>query len=107
MRLPHSNVQAVIPPGTFALPTRWASVTTQIAKPNWPKRLSRHSAESRVLIVFLGTVAGLWMLGKIASEVMEGDTLAFDRALLLMPPPSGRSGDADRPPPGCRWQCST
>ena len=40
-----------------------------------------HSVESRLLIAFLGAVGGLWTLSKIASEVMEGDTLAFDRAL--------------------------
>jgi len=44
---------------------------------------SKHRVESRILLAFLGVVGGLFLLGKAASEVAEGDTLAFDRAVLL------------------------
>jgi len=46
--------------------------------------LARHRVESRVLLIFLAAATGLFLLVKAASEVMEGDTVAFDRAILLM-----------------------
>lgn len=45
---------------------------------------AKHRVESRILILFLGVVGGAFVLYKAASEVVEGDTLAFDRAVLLM-----------------------
>ncbi|HEU4651568.1 MAG TPA: phosphatase PAP2 family protein [Croceibacterium sp.] len=44
---------------------------------------AKHRAESRILLIFLALSGGLLLLGKAASEVIEGDTLAFDRAVLL------------------------
>jgi len=46
--------------------------------------LARHRVESRILVVFLAAVGGLFLLAKAASEISEGDTLAFDRAVLLL-----------------------
>jgi undecaprenyl-diphosphatase len=39
--------------------------------------------ELGVLLAFAGIVAGIWLFAGIAGEVMEGDTQAFDRKLLL------------------------
>lgn len=39
--------------------------------------------ELGVLLAFGGIVAGIWLFAGIAGEVMEGDTQAFDRKLLL------------------------
>lgn len=44
---------------------------------------AKHRAESRILLVFLVVAGGLLLLGKAAAEVIEGDTLGFDRAVLL------------------------
>jgi undecaprenyl-diphosphatase len=54
-----------------------------------PHLLTKHRVESRVLLLFLATATGLFLLVKAASEVMEGDTVAFDRAVLLMLRQSG------------------
>lgn len=43
--------------------------------------LGRH--ELGVLLAFAGVVSGIWLFGLIAGEVMEGDTQAFDKKLLL------------------------
>jgi undecaprenyl-diphosphatase len=47
------------------------------------KLLQRHRVESRVLLWFLGLIVGGFLLAKAASEIVEGDTLAVDRAILL------------------------
>jgi undecaprenyl-diphosphatase len=39
--------------------------------------------ELAVLLGGIGVVAGIWIFVAIAGEVMEGDTLAFDRKILL------------------------
>jgi undecaprenyl-diphosphatase len=44
---------------------------------------AKHRVESRILLLFLAVAGGMLLLGKAASEVIEGDTLAFDRAVLL------------------------
>jgi undecaprenyl-diphosphatase len=44
--------------------------------------LSRHRIDSRIIVVFLILAAGAFAFLKLASEVMEGDTFAFDRWLL-------------------------
>ena len=44
----------------------------------WLRRI-----DSRILLVFLVLIPALVAFGKLASEVMEGDTLAFDRWLLI------------------------
>ena len=49
-----------------------------------PHLLAKHRVESRILLVFLAVAGGLLLLGKAASEVIEGDTLAFDRTVLLL-----------------------
>jgi undecaprenyl-diphosphatase len=36
-----------------------------------------------VLLAFIGVAAGVWIFIALAGEVIEGDTLAFDRKLLL------------------------
>ena len=41
-----------------------------------------HRLDSRVLVGFLALAAGLFALGKLASEVAEGDTFALDKAIL-------------------------
>ena len=41
-----------------------------------------HRPDSRVLVVFLALAAGMFALGKLASEVAEGDTFALDKAIL-------------------------
>src|SRR6187551_1339960 len=56
--------------------------------------LARHRVESRVLLGFLAAATGAFLLVKAASEVMEGDTVAFDRAILLM---LRRAGDPATP----------
>ena len=45
---------------------------------------AKHRVESRILLAFLAVATGGFLLVKAASEVMEGDTLAVDRALLLL-----------------------
>jgi len=40
--------------------------------------------ESRILVLSLGLIGAVWFFLGLASEVMEGDTLALDRSLLLM-----------------------
>ena len=44
----------------------------------WLRRI-----DSRILLVFLVLVPALLVFGKLASEMTEGDTLAFDRWLLV------------------------
>jgi undecaprenyl-diphosphatase len=56
--------------------------------------LAGHRVESRVLLLFLAIAIGSFLLVKAASEVMEGDTVAFDRAILLM---LRRAGDPASP----------
>jgi undecaprenyl-diphosphatase len=41
------------------------------------------SHELPVLLAFLGIASGTWLFSFIASEVVKGDSLAFDRNLLL------------------------
>jgi undecaprenyl-diphosphatase len=50
---------------------------------------AKHRAESRILLIFLAVAGGVLLLGKAASEVIEGDTLGFDRAILLLLRQSG------------------
>jgi undecaprenyl-diphosphatase len=50
----------------------------------WTALFAKHRAESRILLAFLAVASGGFLLVKAASEVMEGDTLAVDRALLLL-----------------------
>lgn len=42
----------------------------------------RHGIDSRILVVFLILALTLFAFGKLASEVMEGDTVAFDRFII-------------------------
>jgi undecaprenyl-diphosphatase len=39
--------------------------------------------EFAVLLAFAGIASGAWLFSFIASEVIQGDTLAFDRSVLL------------------------
>jgi hypothetical protein len=39
--------------------------------------------EMTVVLAIAGIAAGVWMFAALAGEVIEGDTLAFDRAVLL------------------------
>ena len=41
------------------------------------------SHEMTVLVAVAGIAAGVWMFAALAGEVMEGDTQAFDRTVLL------------------------
>jgi len=47
-----------------------------------PKLLSKHHPDSYVLLLFLIIAAALFAFLKLASEVAEGDTAAFDRWML-------------------------
>jgi undecaprenyl-diphosphatase len=54
--------------------------------------------ELAVLLAFVGIASGSWLFSFIASEVIKGDTLAFDRSVLLA---MRRPGDlAPMGPPG-------
>src|SRR6478752_5298464 len=59
-------------------------MTASSRAPALPHLLAKHRVESRVLLGFLAAATGAFLLVKAASEVMEGDTVAFDRAILLM-----------------------
>jgi undecaprenyl-diphosphatase len=61
--------------------------------------LHKHRVESRILLWFLALILGWFLLSKAASEVMEGDTLAIDRAILL----AFRTPGDLRVPIGPRW----
>ena len=60
---------------------------------------ARHRVESRILVAFLAAAVVIFLLGKAASEVIEGDTLAYDRALLLLLRQPGDPGT----PIGPQW----
>jgi len=50
----------------------------------FPRRLTRAGfAEARLLWLLLGVSGALLLLLKISAEIVEGDTLAFDRAILI------------------------
>jgi undecaprenyl-diphosphatase len=53
--------------------------------PDGPQRLLHWlgSHEMTVLLAVAGIAAGVWMFAALAGEVMEGDTQAFDRTVLL------------------------
>src|SRR5690606_31947678 len=55
---------------------------------------AKHRVESRILLAFLAGASGLLLLGKLASEVVEGDPIAYDREILLL---LRRSGDLATP----------
>lgn len=65
--------------------------------PDAPPPLRR--LEARVLLVVLAGAGAIWGFFNLASEVMEGDTLALDRRLLLMLRDPTHLGD----PIGPRW----
>jgi undecaprenyl-diphosphatase len=46
-------------------------------------RFSRHRLESRILLGFVAALAASLLFWRAASEVLEGDTMAVDRAILL------------------------
>jgi len=62
-----------------------------------PRGVSRFLAwlgghELGVLLALVGIASGIWLFGAIAGEVLEGDTEAFDRKILLaMRQPGDRS----------------
>jgi len=62
--------------------------------PGLPRLLAKHRVESRILVGFLAAAIAVILLGKAASEIVEGDTLAYDRALLLL---LRRAGDPTTP----------
>ena len=45
--------------------------------------LSRHRTESRVLVLFVALIVAILTFVKAAAEVLEGDTLTIDRAVLV------------------------
>lgn len=51
-------------------------------RPAMPHLLQGHRIDSRILVVFLAIAGGAFAFLKLASEVMEGDTLAIDRLIL-------------------------
>lgn len=60
---------------------------------------SGHRTESQILVAFVLLLTVGFTFAKAASEVMEGDTLGIDRALLLMLRVPGRSAS----PIGPKW----
>ncbi len=75
-------------------------MTARPASIGWFDRLRQHHrVESRILLYFLGAIVSVFLLGKAAGEVMEGDTLTFDRAILL----ALRTPGDLRNPIGPRW----
>lgn len=46
-------------------------------------KFSRHRLESRILLLFVSALAASLLFWRAASEVLEGDTMAVDRAILL------------------------
>ena len=58
-------------------------MTTKPAVTKWPAMLAKHRVESRILVLFLVLLVAGCAFAKAASEVLEGDTLAVDRAILL------------------------
>ena len=60
---------------------------------------TNHRIESRILIVFLISAALAFGLGKLASEVVEGDTFALDRLIIR----SLRVATAPAVPIAPRW----
>lgn len=46
------------------------------------RTLKRHRIDSRILFVFLILALGAYVFLKLASEVLEGDTITFDRWIL-------------------------
>lgn len=57
-----------------------------------PRRLNR--AQAIALLALLATAAGLWLFAVLTDEVLEGDTHAFDEAVLLA---LRSAGDGDNP----------
>jgi len=43
------------------------------------RAIARHRIDSEILLVFLVLAASLFVFIKLASEVIDGDTLTFDR----------------------------
>ena len=43
----------------------------------------KHRTESRILVIFVAVLAAVFVFMKAASEVVEGDTLAVDRAIVV------------------------
>lgn len=47
-----------------------------------PDFLKPHRQDSRILVTFFALAVGLFIFGKLASEVAEGDTFAIDKAIV-------------------------
>ena len=62
-----------------------------------PRRLER--AQAIALLALLACAAGLWLFAVLTEEVLEGDTHAFDEALLLALRSPGDAGN----PLGPAW----
>lgn len=58
-------------------------VTTKPRVLGWPGLFSNHRIESRILLSFVALLLAIFAFAKAASEILEGDTLAVDQALLL------------------------
>ncbi|MDQ2694778.1 MAG: phosphatase PAP2 family protein [Pseudomonadota bacterium] len=74
-----------------------ARLRRQLRAPDWLRWLGRH--ELATLAVMAVAAGGIWLFALLAGEVMEGDTRAFDEAVLLaMRDPADRSD-----PLGPKW----
>jgi len=58
-------------------------MTSETPAAKRPALLAQHRIESRILVLFLVLLVAGCAFAKAASEVLEGDTLAVDRAILL------------------------
>lgn len=75
------------------------SLNVEIEMRTFFDSLKKHRIDSGILVLFLIFAVALFAFVKLASEVMEGDTLAFDKWLL-----EGLRSAADRSiPAGPQW----
>jgi undecaprenyl-diphosphatase len=58
-------------------------MTANALAPKLRRLLTKHRIESRILLLFVALLLAALVFAKAASEVIEGDTLAVDRAVLL------------------------
>ncbi len=67
-------------------------------KLRWAADAIADRVEARTVVVMLLAAAGIWAFAELAGEVLEGDTVAADRALLLLLRAPGNPADPLGPP---------
>ena len=91
------RVPAPLPMASTRPETRNAPPTSWRDRLRWLHSVRRMEAATLAVLAMLA--AGLWAFVEIAGEVVEGDSLAFDRTVLL----ALRSGDDMADPLGPPW----